>query len=372
MHWSIPQIPTVEERFPPLKARYFGMALAFLYLPALWGIWLLWQNGSHWLLLLSTAAAPLLLCGIVWVGYLLNDFYGAKVWLKQSAEIHQSWKDWAERHIGVLAADVLLPSEIAELSESQLGSAFGLSAEQYRDLPQQIDSFIQNLLDLAEKYRLEKVTVYLDASLDKTDDLAIIDLLEQTAAKVIESSKTAVETVYCEIHVETLDAWLQTPPHSLFAVLSPALNNEDEEPSFTENITWLIFADPAWAEQKDLPVQACIERPIDVDLTQKDTALSALQLFKRYGLAERNAVALWSALPQEHTVIMNGLLPQADITLPYADNPVRLLQNNIGSLPPNAAWLAFALAVQRGNRQEPKLLAWNRENGKESSLAVIS
>ncbi len=371
MSWPIPEIPDFVKA--PTRSRWkrlsFWLLLLLLFyllwLPLLGGLWYKAAVETSWLQLLSWLPLPLWALAVF--AAFSNAFHqeaAFQAWEQEKQHLHQRWIAWAQQHIAVIDAALLLPPELQQHPKDvrfgQKATFADKTFPAYRH--PDIMSFFQSKLEaLLQQIKLKELTIHV-VEPDMHVYQEWIWQFEAMLENLGVADKIKMDFSNGYYGLDKVADWINDGMEGLHIAISTALNDDPHTAEFTENAVWTVFAPSvSWAQSQHLSPTAFIRRPIDIPLSDKAAAQAALQQFDTYALADTKVSALWPAgLTPENANSLNAELGDSGILLKHKEIALQRPDQYIGQPPLNAAWLVLAMALQ-AESQASFLLAWEKE-----------
>ena len=374
MTWPIPEIPDIVKPASKSNISLWLTGLIVIYLIAAPFIWMLWSNENRFLWL--SIGLPLLLwLVILFIVFILkmNQDSQFKAWEQEKNNIRQRWVLWAQQKLALIDSGFYLPETfdtaniLMQNGMENKGHIYTFSTDLDSDnhISMIYSRCFKEITDLLHKVRIDKINIYIEAE-DEDSYRKHIEYLEASLNSMTTLYSLKPKLFQTGMQLDLIDLWFENTIEGLNIIFSVAHNRDDQSSEFTEHISWVALASAEWAKQNKLPIQAFIQRPIDIDISDKRLLEIALKQFNEYGLAGKEVDTFWpGGIAQDETIQLNAAFFKAGINLPHEKKQaaIRNIDAYIGIPPINIACLVLALAAYNLNQQPQQLFAWHRENG---------
>lgn len=372
MTWPIPEIPDVVKPATKSNAALWLAGLFILYLIAAPLIWKLWSDENRSLLWLAITS-PLLLwllslfAVFIWK---MNQESQFKAWEREKNNIRQRWILWAQQKLALIDSGFYLPATIdtngifTQGTMGKTGHIFTFSSHWDSDdhISTVYTKCFEDITNLLEKVKTDKINIYIEAE----DEDSYQKHIEHLEACLHNHYSLKPQLFQTGIQLNLIEHWFENAIEGLNIIFSVVHNQDEQSPEFTEHISWVALASTEWAKQNKLPIQAFIQRPIDIDISDKRLLEIALKQFNEYGLAGKEVETFWPGGPsQDETTQLNAAFFKAGINLPHEKKQaaVRNIDSYIGIPADDMACLVLTLAAHNLKQQPQQLFTWPNESG---------
>lgn len=367
MHWPIPEIPDLFSDQPRSKWKHLPVWCAgwlLLLLLVLAAVFLL--DLSLLYVLIPCVAGLLVALGVFIVAF--NRQMAEEAWEKEKADIHRSWTNWANRRVALIDARMMLPDELAvNAIVEQSGMRYVGRYFMFARNNGISDNWLMPAVDAEWEYTGRLLGLF-DYGLPVTVHIAAepLDLYEYWGTVFTEAaSRTGFSKLSLnrlEERQDILNDWFEQEFDGIHVVFSILLNNDRENPEFTESMTWLVFASDQWVAEQGVAVKQYVHRPLDMPENAKDTA-TALQHFCRYGVKFQPVNALW--LPgksEDERMELMGKLETAGMQWQPLAFKSLLCQPELymSEIPKTDYWMSLGLAAE--NMDPVQIFGWPHQD----------
>ncbi|OSI11922.1 hypothetical protein [Neisseria canis] len=375
MTWPIPEIPDVVKPASKSNVGLWFVGLIVLYLIAAPFIWKLWSNENRsllWLLIGFPLLLWLLSLFVVFI-WKMNQDSQFKAWEQEKDNIRQRWILWAQKKLALVDSSFHLPTtfDTARIlipnSIDNKGHIYTFSTDLDSDdhISTIYTKCLKEIINFLHKVQNNKINIYVEAE-DEDTYQKHIEYLEASLNSMNIQSSLKPQLCQTGIQLDLIDHWFENTIEGLNIIFSVAHNHDDQFSEFTEHISWVALTSTEWAKQNKLPIQAFIQRPIDIDISDKQLLGVASKQFKGYGLVGKEIEVFWSVgISQNEAIQLNTAIFKSGINLSYEKKQAAILNIDacIGTPSVNMACLALALATYNLNQQHQLLFAWPNKNG---------
>lgn len=293
MYWPFPEIPDIFQSKP-----HSGWGRMMIWtIPWMVFVLLVITVILFWDLDWLYLTIPIVITIIVIFVMSFNRYFARDAWEKEKANIQKSWIDWANQSITLIDSDIVLPDDLsAEGIISQMGTRYEGDCFIFpRDKEGELTVFTSKIgkefaARLVEFFSYNQfVTIHIAVR-----DVDIYDNLERVfleTAHQVDFFKLAV--VHLTDQQNLLNDWFEREFEGIHVVFSLLLNEDNELPLFTENLTWLVFAPDDWIKKQNISIKQYFQRPLDILGVEGVEKSVALQHFCQYAVNNHCINALW-------------------------------------------------------------------------------